>query len=158
MNREVKHIRATPFKTNLSKEDISRNVIEFLVKLREIDMTLFSQWYEKGWTKQEAMKKKIPFEYNFIFNKVEENWDKKFPELGSSINFWNGSVDEEKSSQISFRVGTTSKNININNNLSILFPSFKTLRISEDNLKIIEITKLIEDIWKPIDIKISYFD
>lgn len=158
LTQEVRHIRVTPAKVNISAEELSQKVFEFLINLKEIDSSLFSQWYEKGNTRQEALENKIPLESSFFTEKIKKKWDKKFPDLGSSIGFWNGNIEDEKSSDISFRLGVTSKNKNINNNISISFPSFKELRITKDDERIFKIKRLITYIWDPLEIKVSYFE
>ena len=139
-------IRLNVSKKKEQPEEIAKKILLFLNGLKKLDETEFSVWYQQGWSKKEALSKKVLFEEEYILNTVNKNWDKKFPELGTHFSFWTGKDDDLKNSLVSFMLGATSKNPNINSNLLLKIPIQVDSPTFVDG-RIQEIVVLMQEIW-----------
>ena len=145
-------IRLNVPKQKEQPETIAQKVLAFLEGLKIIDEVEFSNWYEQGGSKKEALSKKVLFEPDFLLNKVNENWDKKFPELGTHFSFWSGR-DGVFDSSVSFNLGKTTTNTKLNTKVIIEIP-IEANAPTLNNEKVQEIIALMQDIWgkHPYDI------
>lgn len=154
----VENIRGNLQKKEGSIIELTDKVLLFLESLKKIDESLFSSWYEQGWSKKEALEKKVVFEKEFIQKVIEKAWDKKFPELGSHFTFWSGKDSNLYGAQISFRIGLISKNKYLNNIVNVSLPTSKELRTDKNDPKIENIIKLIKETWNTKDIEIDLME
>jgi len=151
----VENIRGILPKKEENIIELTDKVLLFIESLKKIDENLFFNWYEQGWSKKEALEKKVVFEKEFIQKVIEKAWDKKFPELGSNFTFWSGKDSNLYGAQISFRVGLISKNKYLTNIVNVSLPTSEELRIDKNDPKIKNILKLIKEIWNTKDIEID---
>lgn len=71
-NRLVKNIRLILHKDNISKEQLSEKVLDTLLELKDIDEVIFPDWKEQGWAKNEAIKRNIRFESDYILSIIQK--------------------------------------------------------------------------------------
>ncbi|HKK62469.1 MAG TPA: Imm52 family immunity protein [Bacteroidales bacterium] len=148
MNEKIRSISAIWKSDNMMPvEKCTEKVLNFLMILSDYEKDLFGTWYEKGNSKKEALEKKVELNKDYIRKALEENWDKKFNDLGARISFWSGNADDTKSSEISFRVGAFGdKSFNKNSCVITLpqeYQSCKSERISSD------LIDLMKEYWSP---------
>jgi|SRR5690348_8259097 len=153
-NNLIRNIQGVPPKKEETVELIADKIVNFLNGLHEIDPQLFNDWYEQAGSKKEALQKKVLINTEFIQGVVRKEWDKKFPELGSGFSFWSGKDDLEDV-VLTFGVGMTTKNKNINNVINIKLPFDKTLRLKKDDEKVSQIVELIKRCWNPVTMEIE---
>lgn len=151
----VENIRGLIPKKKETIDNLADKVLFFLESLKQIDEDLFSNWFEQGWSKKEALEKKVVFEKEFIQKVIEKSWDKKFPELGSYFTFWSGEDSNLYGAQLSFKIGLISDNKNLKNRVIVSLPTSEELRIDKNDPKIENILKLIKEIWSTKDIEID---
>lgn len=154
---QVSVIQCVLEKNESSKELLATKILETLIFLRDLDFDYFGNWFELGYSRKKALEKKVDFSYDYLFNQVVKNWDKKFPDLGTSVWFWSGKADTQNTS-ISFRVGLTSINPFLNPIIVIEFPFEHSLRVDENDDRIIAITKKMTEIWSPKEINFLRYD
>jgi len=152
----TENIKGVIPKNKVTLDELSNKVLIFLKSLNQIDEKLFSDWYEQGWSKKEALKKKVSLEKEYIRKIIENEWDKKFPDLGSGFTFWTGKDDDMKNSRISFTIGLITKNEYLNNIVSLSLPKSDELKINKNDERIKKIEKLIRDVWDSTEIEVSY--
>jgi len=138
----LKKIRLDIPKMIEEPKEIATKVLRFLNGLKIIDELEFSNWYEQGWSKKEALSKKVILEEEYLISVINDNWDKKFPELGTLFSFWTGKDDNEVNSVVSFTLGTTSKNPNLKGKVLLKFPNET---FNEEKVK--KIISLLQEIW-----------
>lgn len=141
-----RNIRLNVPKKKETPEEIAKQILKFLNGLKSIDEVAFSEWFEQGGSKKEAQSNKVPFEEEYLLNNVNKNWDKKFPELGTRVSFWNGKDNDTCSSLVSFNLGKFTKNPNLSANVRIEIPiEVNAPTLNEEKVK--EIVALMQDIW-----------
>lgn len=114
---------------------------------------MYAQWYCCGYSRKQALKKTVSFDVDCIEIAIQNNWDKKFPVLGSHFGWWNGKEDDF-SCGISFTLGMTSKNENIHNVWSLTMPydeAYYNEHVSYDLIR--KIKEFGDKVWNPIEIK-----
>lgn len=153
-NKLIRNIQGVLPKKEETVELIADKIVNFLNGLHAIDSQLFNDWYETGWSKKEALQKKVLINTDFITEIVKKEWDKKFPELGSKFSFWSGKDDLEDV-DLSFGLGKTIENKNIKNAINISFPFDERLRLKKDDEKVSQIVELIKKCWNPISVEIE---
>ncbi|WPO78021.1 hypothetical protein [Flavobacterium sp. KACC 22761] len=154
----VENIRGFIPKKTEGIDSLSNRVVFFLESLKQIDEDLFSNWFEQGWSKKEALEKKVVFEKEFIQKVVEKAWDKKNQELGSYFTFWSGKDSNLYGAQISFKIGLISDNKNLRNRVIVSLPISQELRINKNDQRIENIIKLIKEIWNTTDIELDLME
>lgn len=155
-NEFIDCIRGVIPKKNEGIEDLTDKVVFFLNNLKKIDETLFSYWYEQGKSKKQALENEVMFNKESLSKIIKKEWDKKFPELGSSFIFWSGKVDDMDNCQVSFSIGSISENKYINNRVVVKFPKTKELQVNKNDERITKIEKLIKQVWDSKEIEINY--
>jgi hypothetical protein len=141
-----RHIKYFIPKKNENVKEIAEKVLLFLEGLKSINNLEFSNWFQQGWSKKEALEKKILFEKDYLFQVIEKEWDKKFPELGASFILWTGKNDDLFNSMLIFGLGVSSKNVKITNIVTLKFPSIENApSIDEETIK--SIINLFKEIW-----------
>ncbi|HET8885634.1 MAG TPA: Imm52 family immunity protein [Salinimicrobium sp.] len=154
MEKRINSISAI-WKSNkkTSVEECSKNILEFLLLLKNHNEKMFSQWYEKGRSKEEALEKKINLEQAYFKNALNRKWDKKFEDLGVRVSYWTGDADENKSAEISFNLGAYG-NKPFNKNLCVItLPEENEYYNSEANKE--SLIRLVVDYWKPDKVLIN---
>ena len=99
-------------------EECAKMAYDFLWLLKNYDACLFGTWYEKGNSKKKALENEVVLSAEYLYNALEKNWDKKFPESGSRISYWTGH-EEGQSGAISFNLGAFG-NKSFNKNTCVL--------------------------------------
>lgn len=146
--RLVKGIKWIIPKKEIPQEELAIKVLDTLLQLKEIDDTLFSTWKEQGWSKKDAIKNTVRFEYDCILSIIQKEWDKQFTELGCSFTFWSGNQKDIDNSQISFSIGKTTKNKSSSNVIYLSFPFSDYLKYYSDDKRIKAIVEMLKNIWK----------
>lgn len=141
-----RNIRLNVPKKKEQPEEIAKKVLKFLNGLKAIDEREFSDWYEQGWSKKEALSKKVLIEEEYLLNKVNKRWDRKFPELGTRFSFWTGKDDDLLNCLVSFNLGKTTKNPNLNANVRLEIPIEANAPTLNDE-KVKAIIVLMQEIW-----------
>jgi hypothetical protein len=147
MGKKIKTIRYVISKSTEGVDIITDKILYFLDSLRNIEEQWFSNWYEKGWSKKDALKKKAEFNKEYLKTVVEKNWDKKFPNLGTNISFWSGADKDEECFSIGFLLGKTIENNNLRNIITISFPFSDAFEIDEDDTRVVAIHNLVNQLW-----------
>jgi hypothetical protein len=143
----VRYIRYNIPKKKQTFEGIAEKVLFFLDGLKNINNTEFSNWFQQGWTKEEALDKKVIFNKDYLLNVVNEGWDKKNPELGTRFTFWSGKDNDLFNCMVVFGLGKTSENVKITNIVTLKFPSLENAP-SIDEETIMSVIKLFKEIWE----------
>ncbi len=94
----------------------TEQTLSFLLCLKEHNSELFSVWYEKGFSKGEAMTNQIKFDYESIkrlFTKRAK--DNDYPKISYSCGLWNGHPDDGQAAAISFSLGSSESKYFTNN-------------------------------------------
>ena len=151
----VESIRVYLPKVAIDAKDLSIKVLHFLGSLKEIDKELFSEWYEQGKTKKEAQERKVIFDATYLENVINREWDKKFPELGSTFIFWTGRNNDSENVKLNFSIAKTTSNKFLSNVVGISFPQCKDLQIVKDDKRFKDITVTMKTIWNPLEIEID---
>jgi hypothetical protein len=147
MSKKIQSISAIWYSDKKESVEVCTfKVLCFLEILKNYDNSLFATWYEKGNSKKEALMKKVEFTSVYIKNALEKKWDKKFDDLGSRVSFWSGNIDENSSSEISFKVGAYgSKSFNTNSCV-ITLPTYANSIYEKQFIELIEVFK---NYWIP---------
>lgn len=141
-----RNIRLKVPKVKETPEEIAKQILKFLNGLKSIDEVEFSEWYEQGWSKKEALSKNVLLTEDYLSNTIKENWDKQFPEMGTNFSFWNGKEDDIFGSLISFDLGIYTQNPKLNANVLLEIPiEANAPTLNEEKVK--EIVTLMQDIW-----------
>ncbi len=143
----IENIRGVIPKKEETIESLTNKVLNTLIKLQEIDGIRFNKWYEQSWTKKNALKSEVKFEFIYLSNLINNEWDKKFQDLGSDFSFWSGNNNELDNSKINFRIGLISDNKYLDNNISITLPKSEEFKIYEDDKIVYKIGELLKEIW-----------
>lgn len=143
----VPYIRFTYPKKIENSLEISHKVFLFFTKLKEIEPKYFSDWCETANSKKSAMEKKVIFEKDFFLKIVEKKWDKKFPELGTSLSFWSGNINEESNFDITLLIGKTTPNKNLFNTISLGFSDEVGKLTNVNSSLVLSIRDLFYDVW-----------
>ncbi|NCI50330.1 hypothetical protein GWC95_10385 [Sediminibacterium roseum] len=154
---KVKSIRVFLKKGHTKPESLPVKVLEFLKSLRDIDAQLFSTWFEQGQSKKQALSKEVRFEERYIAELITKEWDDKFPELGSTFMLWSGKDSEVKNTKVSFRIGVTSSKSHATEFIGISMPFEVSLQPEKDDRRIIDIVKLIKQLFPVESIDIYSF-
>ena len=121
-------------------ETCAKNIVSFLIKLRDFDKNSFGEWYLKGRSKKDAKTTIVIFEYNFIEKLIGSGQDKNsFPQISYTASFWSGGDDDSHSSSISFSLGSIEEQY-YTNHCIIKTPN-------ENSNAMLE--KLLCSFWKP---------
>jgi hypothetical protein len=132
--------------------------MSFLEKLSKIDIQ-FANWYQLGYTKREALQRKVNLDQNYISNLYRSRIKKNdldedgFSKIGFSIDLWTGH-EEDFSSSLAINCGHSSKNFK--NSCVINIPiegEAKDRLLSIDKQK--EIFHLLIDEWHPQNIIVN---
>lgn len=142
----MRTIRFSVPKQPKSSEVISEEIFTFLMGLKNIDAEVFTEWFQQGRSKKEALSKKVCIDKTYIQEVVNKHWDNKFPELGTHFSFWTGKDDDLFNSLISFLLGMTTKNKNLSNIVTLKIPKQENAP-SIDGEKIQAIVSLMKKIW-----------
>ena len=133
-------------------QQVRDKIIVTLTKLGEID-ELFSNWYERGNSREQAKEKKVTLDWGSIekicLERVKKNdFDRMgFSKMGFLIGLWTGHQEYESGS-ITFSVGATSKWVT--NSCVIKLPSEgSALDRLLNRGEAMEIVRLIVDVWNP---------
>ena len=145
-------------KKKIPQEKLAIKVLDTLLQLKEIDETLFSTWKKQGWSKKEAIKREVHFDYDYILAIIQKEWDKQFPELGCSFTLWSGNQKDIDNSQISFSIGKTTKNKSLSNVIYLSFPFSDNLKYYSDDKRIKAIVEMLKNIWKSKKISIDFLE
>jgi len=151
----IDSIRVYLPKTATGAKTLAIKILHFLSSLREIDNDLFPDWYEQGKTQKEAKERKVVFETTYLENVISGEWDKKFPELGSTFSFWTGKDNDIENSKLNFSVGKTTTNKHLSNIVGISLPRKTDMLIKRDDERIKKIITLMKSIWNPLEIEID---
>ncbi|MDI9866328.1 hypothetical protein QM480_18455 [Flectobacillus sp. DC10W] len=150
----MRTIRFSVPKQEENPEIISEKVFSFLHGLRNINESIFSDWFQQGWSKKEALSKKVDIEKNYLLSVVNKNWDKKFPELGTKFSLWTGKDNDLFNCISTFSLGKTTKNSNIRNIVTLVVPKQENVPDIGEN-EIQSIISLMKEIWGEQDFEIS---
>lgn len=154
-----KHLESisTFWKDNeISVAECAENIYEFLLILQKHNNVLFQKWYEQGNSKKEALKNKVELSQECFYKIVKQNWDKKFPHLGSSFTLWTGNIKEGHSASISFRLGAYGNKPHIKSSCVISFPyEGEQMRFYMEETNRQNLIKLMIGYWKPNKVLIN---
>lgn len=93
-------------KSNL--KECAENFLSLLTKLKEHNNQLFGVWYEKGISKNEAMKNQIGFDSESVKRLLSKKGkDEDFPKLSYKTGIWNGEIEEGKIASLSVSLGSS---------------------------------------------------
>lgn len=130
-------------------------LLTFLVILKDYKPDYFANLYGKGWSKKEALSKKLDFSYDSIkvnlFGKRIK--DEKISDIGFMASIWNGKDDFEAMS-IRSSIGYDSEVAP--NNFMIELPTSGPLYEyykNAENLR--ELLEIMIDYWKPDYVKVN---
>jgi hypothetical protein len=148
MHNKFKSISALWGQNNrISAEEGAKQIYQFLLLLKSHNEDLFANWYEGGYSKREAMEKKIDLTQEYIRKAVEKNWNRKFDDLGSRISYWTGHEDDDLSGSISFSVGGYGNKPFNRSSCVISLPIQSPYYEIKENQR--ALIKLLIDFWKP---------
>lgn len=140
-------------KENDGSTILAEKVLLTMESLRTCNPEMYAQWYCSANSRKQSLETSFLFEIGFIEKTIMNNWDKKFPDLGSHFGWWNGK-DDNLSCVITFTLGITNKNDNIQNVCTLTMPYDKTYYNNQINSNLIhEIKRIGHDIWNPIEVK-----
>lgn len=77
MIEQLKYVSVFWRDNEISISECANSVYEFLLTLKKHNNILFNEWYEKGGSKKEGLKKKVEISQEYLSNIVKKNWDKK---------------------------------------------------------------------------------
>ncbi len=113
-------------------KDLTKNILESLNYLDEVQPEIFSKWYKLGNSREDALSEPVELNSSSIKTYLESNFDEKYPKLGILISQWNGAQNFENQASILARLNCTSNRIK--NNFILNFPAqnnFKTEEVDE---------------------------
>lgn len=151
----VKNIQFVLSKETVSEEELAVRVLNTLSGLYKIDENLFTNWKEQSWSKKEAKTKNVEFTKDSILSIIQNEWDKKFPELGCNFSFWSGKDNDFENFVLSFSIGKTTCQKSLYNIINLSFPFSKDLQLYSQDKKLASIIKLFKNTWNPTSIKIE---
>lgn len=128
-------------------KECAKNIYDFLILLKAHNPDLFASWYEKGYSKKEAMKRKIDITEEQFSKDLGKNKNKKHDDLGTTISYWTGNENEELSAAISFTIGGYGDKSFNKNSCVINLPSegkYYEIPENQESLK-----NLLVQYWKP---------
>ncbi len=129
--------------------------LAFLIILKNHQPQFFSDWYGGGWSKKEALSKKIEFTYESIRKNLTDRRRKedRDDELGFMFSMWDGK-DDSDSMGISAQLGLYSELFN--NYVSIEFPTEgEAYEYYKEKEHLLALLQIMIDYWKPDFIKIN---
>ena len=133
---------------------IVNEILLTIKRLSEVDEQ-FSDWYEKGFSRKQALEKKVILNNETIERlclqtvKRGELNEKGFAKMGFLFSLWTGHSEGE-SSTISFSVGGSYNNVNLSNSVVIKMPFEGAARERLLHIeKAKKIIALLVDIWHP---------
>jgi len=122
----------------------AEKLLAFLRTIVTID-TMFENWFETGWSKREALTKRIDVNQKALELLLSTNNDK---ELGHQIGIWNGESDDSRSCGISVRCGCS--NQYLHNSLIINLPYGTDVANKILTYKVLlQLMKATVDSWEP---------
>lgn len=140
-------------KQQQSSDSISDKVSTFLQGLKSLNESLFSDWYQQGWSKKEAQSQKVELDKSHLLEIVNKSWDKKFPELGTKFTFWTGKDNDLLNSTVTFSLGKVTKNVNLTNIITLQIPDqINVSDIGENEIQ--SIISLLKEVWGNQDFEV----
>jgi hypothetical protein len=136
----------------LSFEEYSKKITVFLELLKEQNATLFSKWYEKGYSAKNAVTNEVCINEGYFLKKLLQI-KRKYEDVGVTISYWTGTPDVNLSSSISFTVGGYGAKSFNNNSCVLNLPtdnSFYRVSQNQDNL-----VNLMRNHWGSAEILIN---
>ena len=134
-------------------KECAKSVYDFLILLKAHNSDLFALWYEKGYSKKEALRKKLDINEDYFFKDLEKNKNKKHHDLGTTVSYWTGNENEGLSAAISFTIGGYGDKSFNKNSCVINLPSegkYYELPENQESLK-----NLVVEYWKPDSILVN---
>jgi hypothetical protein len=149
----IRSIRFLLPKKNEGSVALAEKVLTTMELLRTLNSEMYKEWYCGGNSREQALKNNFSFNINFIEQTILNNWNKKFPDLGSHFGWWNGKEDDF-SCAITFTLGMTNSNENMHNVWTLTMPYDKMYYNKQINSNLIkEIENIGKKIWMPLEIK-----
>lgn len=134
-------------------EECSEKVFAFLILLKKHNPDLFSNWYQKGKSKKDALLREVSLDETYFYDDISKNWDKKFDDLGARVSYWTGHQESGKSASISFNIGAYGTKSFNRNSCVVSLPKenvFYDLRENQEALM-----SLFDNYWKPDKILVN---
>lgn len=145
MKEKINSISAIWWSDKKTVEECANRVYDFFLLLKDYN-DLFDRWFEKGYSKKEALKNEISIEQDYFYKDLNRKWDKKFDDLGARVSYWTGHDEETKSAEIAFSIGAYGdKSFNKNSCVITLPEEYDDGNQSEHQ----GLIKLMKDYWKP---------
>jgi hypothetical protein len=127
-------------------------LIACLERLRDCD-EVFSQWFEKGRSRKDALKKLMDFHTKAnLFRILEAGRTRRdldravIDDLGFHVGLWNGGA-ETRSASISISCGIYAENPHLRNSVVITLP--EDLGGLSDKDRCVKVLKVVADTWEP---------
>ncbi|MGZ3457734.1 MAG: immunity 52 family protein [Archangium sp.] len=89
-------------------EECARRAEVFLASVANVDPS-FSQWFEQGRSRKDALKRPIEPSGEALKERVRRGRDRQFEDLGYSVWAWNGGPDDYDSCSFNFNCGSYSE-------------------------------------------------
>jgi hypothetical protein len=90
---------------------------------------VFHKWYELGYSKEESIKKNVFIDIENLKEILDNNTDRKYPNLGTRISLWNGATNAENEASFSAKLNSNSPKVK--NNFVLRFPKINRVDIVE---------------------------
>ncbi len=158
MTSKKLEIAVTWYNRGQTLKECTEDVIIFLERLKNLDLRL-GIWYKTGWSKKEAQKEQIKFEYEYIknlFYKASKFKDDDFPEFMFDCSIWNGAENDNEAIGLRFSLGGNREHKFGWNGCFIKLPyegkirEFYNIKGNQEALQ-----ELMIDHWKPEFLKIN---
>ena len=85
-------------------EECARRAEAFLAAIAKLDPA-FSQWFEQGRSRKDALKRSIESSGEALEKRVRRGRDRQFEDLGYSLWAWNGAPDDYDACGFNFKCG-----------------------------------------------------
>ena len=133
-----------------SEAECAERIYDFMQLLKAHNPELFGQWYEQAMSLKDALERKVETTQEYFYKKVEKNWDKKFPDLGSRVALWTGNKKDGYSAEVSFSLGKHPNNPNLKNSCVVRLPrKGEWAEYYSKSKNRISLMHLMRDFWTP---------
>lgn len=129
----------------------TNHFLDFLIKLRQHNPIYFTNWYETGMSKNDALKNKIELNYlevKKLFSKKGKEDD--YPKTSFSLSIWDGAQSDTAITSLSASLGSSESKYYTNNCIiEMPFDATKNDYYNYNKTNQSAILELLKDSWHP---------
>lgn len=94
----------------------TEKLLDFLIKLKEHNPSYFGNWFELGYSKNEALKHHVELNYDYIKKRLsKKNGEDDLPKTSFSVGFWDGKSENSAVTSLSASLGSDESEYYTNN-------------------------------------------